>query len=81
MSYPGVGVNILLLDQVDDELCQAERKHGPIHSLHEGLAVIDEELHEFRMEVYKDQPNYEHARRELIQVAAMALRTIKDCCL
>ena len=62
------------------ELDRARSKFGPIHNLHEGYAIIKEEFDEF-WEVVREQYTPERlvdARKELIQVAAMVIRTIED---
>ncbi len=62
------------------ELRQAMLNHKPINSLHEGYGVILEELDEFWEEVRKqekDRQSYRQ-RKEMIQVAAMAIRIILD---
>lgn len=55
-----------------------------IHSPHEGLGVIREEYIEFEAEVFKfnltkGRDTRPEMRKELIQLAAMAIRTILDC--
>lgn len=67
----------IVLD-VKNEVEHAESLHGPMHSYHEAYAVILEELDEFWEEVRKkEQYRNENAmRQELIQVAAMCVRTI-----
>jgi hypothetical protein len=86
---------LLLLDELRYELERAEAIHPtlcpsdptretPTKTPHGGYAVILEELDEFWEEVKKfnlpkgrdTRPNM---RTELIQIAAMALRTIRDC--
>ena len=64
------------------ELARAMEKHAPMHSLHEGYAVIFEELDELWDEVRAWQPGSDltEARKEALQVAAMALRIILDVC-
>jgi len=66
--------------EVRDELARARSKFGPIASLHEGYAVILEELDEFWDEVRGQQSDdrLRQAYRELVQVAAMAQRTAED---
>lgn len=59
-----------------DELWHARSKFPAFHSGHEGYAVILEELDELWDAVRQD--NYADARREAVQVAAMALRFIVD---
>jgi hypothetical protein len=65
--------------EVSNELARARGKFPPIHSLHEGYAVIAEELDEFWDDVRaKDPERLQRAYRELVQVAAMAQRTAED---
>lgn len=65
---------------VSKEFFCASAKHGPMNSTHEGLAVIDEELHELRMLVYegKGAARTPEATKELVQIAAMCLRFYHD---
>lgn len=71
-----------LLMEIGHEFLAAQAGNLPMHSLHEGLAVIEEEVHELRMEVYKNPRKHPDrnalARKEAIQVAAMALRLLHD---
>lgn len=64
------------------ELYDAMDSHGPMHSPHEGWAVIWEELDELWDEVRQKPSNRSiiNMRKEAIQVAAMALRFIMDVC-
>lgn len=55
----------------------------PHSSLHESLGIIEEEFDEFRKEVFsfnlaKGRDTRPGARKELIQIAAMAIRAIHD---
>lgn len=70
-----------MLAFIELELERAERMHDPINSLHEGYAIIAEELDEVWDEVRKKTHKRDHAkiRAELVQVAAMAIRTAMDC--
>lgn len=74
MELDPVGLSRLGAEAVV-ELRRAMAKHAPMHSLHEGYAVILEELDEW-------QPGSEttKARKEALQVAAMALRFVHDLC-
>jgi len=80
MSYqamvPTIGND--LAEELDDELRRAIIKHGRMNSRHEAYAVILEELDEFWDEVRAQEINGARCRHELLQVAAMALRAIKD---
>jgi hypothetical protein len=66
--------------EVRVELARARAKFGPVASLHEGYAVILEEVDEFWEEVRESSPEGRDRRayRELVQVAAMAQRTAED---
>lgn len=65
---------------VAEELRLARRNHRPINSVHEGFAVILEEVWEFWDEVKKRAGQRDGATmcRELVQIAAMAQRTAED---
>lgn len=67
-----------VLMDVRRELEKAVAKHGPIASMHEGYAVALEELDEAWTEIKRQNPDPEAVRTELVQVAAMAIRTIVD---
>jgi hypothetical protein len=77
-----MGVRTLMFQEmVRREIEGARGKHAPIHSLHEGYAVILEELDEVKQEIWK---RAEHRSptltlKELVQVAAMAQRVAEDC--
>ena len=66
--------------EVAQELKRARKAHGPINSMHEGYAVILEELDEF-WEIVRQKPaarDLAHARAELVQIAAMCQRTAEE---
>ena len=70
------GVN-RVIDQVAAELDRAYAKFPvPQTSNHEGYAVVLEDLDEAWDEIKRDNSVY--ARKEMIQVAAMAIRFIAD---
>lgn len=70
-----------VLEEIRTEVRRAIDLHAPINSPHEGYAVTLEELDEFWDEVRKrdESRSYYLMRKELIQVAAMAVRTVIDC--
>ncbi|HMQ15397.1 MAG TPA: hypothetical protein PKC49_05425, partial [Phycisphaerae bacterium] len=61
---------------VDEEFRLACSRHPPLHSPHEALAVLEEEVSELREEVYRrhETRNYTAMLKELIQVAAVCRR-------
>lgn len=67
-----------VLREVRQELQQATQDYEPIANLHEGYAVILEELDESWEEIKHKRPNLPAVRHELIQTAAMVVRTIAD---
>ena len=71
-----------LLEEIGLEFDLATKHHPPIASLHEGYAIILEELDELKAEVWKNPKKHPDrqalARKEAIQVAAMALRLLHD---
>lgn len=78
----------LQLDRIGNEVTRAMQLHQPINSTHEAYAVILEELEEFWKEV-KINPKHLsveaqhkrilHMQVELLQIAAMCIRTTIDC--
>lgn len=80
--------NLKLLAEVKDELLKARIAHEPMASGHEAHSVILEELEEY-WQLVKVNPRklisdelramrLKEMRKELIQVAAMAIRAIQD---
>lgn len=65
---------------VEEELSRARYANRPVNSLHEGYAVILEELDEFWAEVKKNSKDRDlkNCVVELVQIAAMAQRTCED---
>lgn len=64
--------------EVMSELLGATEKYRTMQSAHEGYAVILEELDEAWDEIKKKRPDSVALRKEMIQVAAMAMRFIID---
>ena len=65
---------------VTEELASARKQHGAVNSIHEGYAVILEELDEVWDEVKKKtkERDLPHLLKELIQVWAMAQKMAED---
>lgn len=64
------------LAEIRVEFRKAE-KHPPFHSLHEGLAVLWEEFEEAKQEVFKKVPDRANLHKELVQIAAMAVKMLE----
>lgn len=69
-----------ILSRVAQELSGATEDHPPLHSAHEAYSVILEKLDEFWEEIKKKEKvrSVFLMRCELVQIAAMACRTILD---
>lgn len=68
-----------IANEVLEELGRAVKAHGSMQSSHEGYAVILEELDELWEHVKTKDGGYnQYARKEAIQVAAMAMRYVLD---
>ena len=68
------------LKLIDAEFCRAIEKHGPMKSAHEGYAVILEEMDELWGEIKKKEQNPKLIKKETLQIGAMVLRFLVDCC-
>lgn len=66
------------MSEAERELMEACLMHPPMNTPHEGWSVIFEELEELREHIRTDTGRSIEARREAIQVAAMALRYVID---
>jgi len=68
------------IDQYQNEICkeliEATGKFGPFASTHEGYAIILEEVDEMWEAIKLN--DVEQARKEAIQIGAMALRFLID---
>lgn len=77
-------VNIMdnVLNEIVREYKSASLKYPEFHSTHEGYAVLKEELDELWDEVRtnKGLNGTNSMRMECIQVAAMAIKFIKNLC-
>lgn len=72
-----------VLADVLDELARAQTVYPrPAISPAEGFMWFQEEADELKSEVYKSPSNRNFAlmRKEAVQVAAMALRFLQECC-
>ena len=69
----------IALNEVISEYEQATQKFGSFASTHEGYAIILEEVDELWTEI-KQNSNKTTMRSEAVQIAAMGLRFMVDCC-
>jgi len=71
-----------VLQLVVDELSRATSSNGPFNSAHEGFAVLLEEVDELKEIVWQkpDNRNLAKMRAEAVQIAAMGVRMVLDCC-
>jgi NTP pyrophosphatase (non-canonical NTP hydrolase) len=67
---------VAALREVIEELARARRAHAPMHSAHEGWAVLYEEVCELWEAVRANDRSQQ--RLEAVQVAAMAMRMLID---
>lgn len=72
--------NVALFNKlVEIELEKARKGHPiPMHSVHEGIAVIEEEFIELRTEVFKKHTRRLALLEECVQIAAMCQRFAED---
>jgi hypothetical protein len=70
------------LDLIAAEYLRAVGIHPPLHSAHEALAVVWEEVRELEAEVFTkgEKRSLEAMRGEIVQVGAMAVRFLVDVC-
>ena len=66
----------VVLEAVREEYLNARMKHSPMHSAHEGYAVLKEEVDELWDDVKANR--IELAKEEAVQVAAMAVAFILE---
>lgn len=80
IKLPAVTRDVIALNHLAEELKRARALHSPLNSSHEAYSVILEELDEFWVEVKKKRANRDKGLmfKELIQVAAMAVRATSD---
>lgn len=77
MDTRNVGLDTVVED-VMSEYYKAVNKYGKFNSLHEGYAVIKEEVDELWDEI-KGQQRNSHVYLEAKHVAAMAIRFMMEC--
>jgi hypothetical protein len=67
-----------ILGTIRAEVLRAARKHPPMHSAHEGYAILQEEVDELWEHVKADTGYSAEAMTEASQVAAMGIRYMLD---
>lgn len=71
-----------ILHDISEEIIEAEANWPPMNSAHEAYAVLLEEVDELKAHVWMNQKRRDLVamRKEATQVAAMAVRFIRDVC-
>ena len=71
-----------IIAQVSEEVGRAASMWPPMHSAHEGYAVLLEEVDELKAHVWTNQKRRDlvEMRTEALHVAAMAIRFALDIC-
>ena len=71
-----------VLVQVGAEVAAAEAKFGPFNSAHEGYSILLEEVDELwaHVKVNQKRRDLDAMRQEAVQIAAMAVRFVRDVC-
>ena len=59
------------------EVARAEKKYGPFHSPHEGLAIIGEEFTELKRVVWQKRPDQWELRKEALHVGCTVIRFLQ----
>ena len=70
-----------IFNAISAELDRADSKHLPMAGKVEGLHTLKCEVAELEREVMREQRNDEELMREAIQVGAMAVKFLRDCCM
>lgn len=65
---------------VKDEIKRAVEEHGSFNSPHEAYAVLLEEVDELWAEIKAGKGETHRGVSEAVQIAAMAIRYLLDCC-
>jgi hypothetical protein len=68
----------IALALVRTEVLRSMQKHAPMHSPHEGISVIKEEVDELWDHVKVDTGRTDEALKEAVQIAAMGVCYIVD---
>lgn len=69
-------IHLETIQNILNELENANTQYGPFKSIHEAYAVILEELDEVWDEIKHKQADCDKIEAELLQVAAMCVKTI-----
>jgi len=67
-----------ILGEVSNEIERSAEKHAPHNSVHETYGILMEEVAEFFDEIRQQKLNPYSARKELVQIASVAIKAIHD---
>ena len=70
----------IIHEEVMEELARADKKYGPMKGERSGIRTIKCEVEELHGEIDSEIQNLCSKRKEAVQVAAMAMKFIRDCC-
>lgn len=65
--------------EILDELDRADAKHPPMAEKVEGFYTLKCEVTELEREIHRKNFDGEAARKEAVQVGAMAIKLLRDC--
>lgn len=68
------------ITEVINELDRSDKKYGAMAEEREGLHTLKCEVAELEREVMKKKDDPVAMRKEAVQVAAMGLKFLRDCC-
>ena len=80
MQKSAVDLGVPTIQLVLNELAAADRKYPPMAEAVEGLHTIKCELAELEREIMRQGFDQKAMIKEAIQVSAMSLKFLRDCC-
>lgn len=67
-------MDINLLNKIQEQIDECERKYGNYASLHEAYAVLLEEVEELKNEIFKKHRDFERIKAETIDILTVLFR-------
>ena len=69
-----------LQEEISSEMQRGDKKYGPHPGPKRGFGALRAEFNELWTEIEAEDANPVSIRKEAVQVAAMALKFLRDCC-